>query len=234
MNKEKEKKLRACNELKSKELYIGKTYHYITITNLYIKIINNKNKTFASGICKCGNLIDTRLIYIKRGETKSCGCFLNDNRSIFSTTHGLSKSLEYKIWDSMIQRCTNPNNKNYPNYGGRGIKICDEWKDSFENFLKDIGKRPSKDYSLDRIDNNGNYCKENCRWATAKEQANNRCTNLNITYKKQTKTLSEWAVILKMNYRTLQNRYNNGWAVERIFTQPIKHKNESTNKEKNK
>lgn len=100
----------------------------------------------------------------------------------------------------MKLRCTNPNNHAYKDYGGRGIKVCDRWINSFENFLADMGERPSKEYSIDRIDVNGNYCPENCRWATRTEQCNNRRSNIRIEYKGETHTLKEWCDIYDMKY----------------------------------
>lgn len=122
--------------------------------------------------CTCGNLKIVRGQSLRNGHTKSCGCF--------RTKHGNCHSPEYKIWDTMIQRCTNPKNGSYKNYGKRGIKVCVRWKKSFSNFLADMGRRPSgrflngrSRYSIDRRNNDGNYTPKNCRWTTAMEQARN-------------------------------------------------------------
>jgi hypothetical protein len=124
-------------------------------------------------ICDCGNekIVDTTSL--KNGHIKSCGC-LNKERVIeVHTKHGKHKTTEYKAWGSMIQRCTNKKNAFYNDYGGRGISICDSWF-NFANFYKDIGDRPSNNHSLDRIDTNLGYFKENCKWSTREEQQRNK------------------------------------------------------------
>jgi hypothetical protein len=131
--------------------------------------------------CDCGIEKEILAINLKQGSTKSCGCFRREmarNLGELSVKHGHavdnSPSLEYRIWHGIKQRCFNPNNNDYPWYGGRGITVCDRWKDSFSNFLEDVGPRPNRKYSIDRINPDGNYEPENCRWTTSKEQYKNR------------------------------------------------------------
>ena len=169
-------------------------------------------------ICQCScsnatiiNVIRTLLIDHK---TKSCGCLAEEHKKKFvieNTAHGLFYSLAHPSWVAMIQRCTNPNNSAYHNYGGRGIRVCDRWLKSFEDFYVDMGERPSLEYSIDRINNNGNYEPDNCRWASRSEQANNRRNNVFRTYKGETLTLTQFAHKYNIHRVSLFNRIASGY-----------------------
>lgn len=167
--------------------------------------------------CDCGNYVKVGGCCLRRGTSRSCGCLSKEKVIERSIIHKMSKSLEYQIWGGMKARCLNKNNKSYQNYSGRGIKVCDRWLNSFENFYKDMGKKP-KGKSIDRIDNSKGYYKENCKWATRKEQMRNTRINKMITYKGKTLCVAEWAGKLDMEYMTLYMRlYKLNWSIKRAF-----------------
>ena len=131
-------------------------------------------------VCECGNEVLVRSCHLRSGHTQSCGCLQKERTSEASIKHGHNtknkRTPEYNIWAMMIQRCENPKNKNYPDYGGRGVTVCERWK-TFENFLADMGERPSPNHSLERVDNNKGYSPENCIWADKTIQARNQRTS---------------------------------------------------------
>lgn len=132
--------------------------------------------------------------------------------------HGYVRTKVYRTWHGMKARCYNQNNQKYPDYGGRGIKVVKRWREKFENFLEDMGEPPSKNHSIDRINNNGNYCKSNCRWATIEQQANNKRNNRIITYNGKTQTLPRWARETGIDRRTIMKRIGYGWSLDKVFT----------------
>lgn len=135
--------------------------------------------------------------------------------------HGLSKHELYPVWIGMRQRCNDKNHISYHNYGAKGIKVCSKW-DSFSAFLNDMGERPFKGMSIERIDSNKDYSPENCKWATRVEQNRNKKNNMCLTYNGVTKPIIEWESIINIKYTTIRKRINLGWDVERIFnTKPL-------------
>lgn len=161
-------------------------------------------------ICDCGKKILVRGSNLKQGNSKSCGC--SHSSSITKENHRL-----YIIYNNMKARCNNPKNVSYKNYGGRGIKVCDEWNKDFNIFVKWALENGYKNnLTLDRINNNGNYEPSNCRWATKIEQANNMRTNRFITYNNETKTIAQWSRILKTSPQNLRYRIKH-WGVEKAF-----------------
>lgn len=177
--------------------------------------------------CECGNEVVVASPELKNGKTESCGCLQKERTSKARKTHGMSKSRLYSIWVKMIQRCENPNVERYPHYGGRGIRVCDEWH-LFPKFMEwAVNNGYRENLSIDRIDLNKNYEPSNCRWATDKEQANNTSRSHTITYKGETHTISEWASICGIASRTLNKRINSGWNIERSLTEkPVIGKNQ--------
>lgn len=143
-------------------------------------------------------------------------------RKVSPELKGCSRTPEYKVWNNLKNRCTNPNIAGYKNYGGRGITVCNEWFE-FSNFIKDMGNRPSKNHSLDRINNDGNYCKENCRWATKNEQVRNRRPNIIVEYLEEKYILKDLAKKVGLNYQLIQRRINKGLSVEESINKPYKY-----------
>ena len=173
--------------------------------------------------CDCGNIVEVSAGRLLSSHTKSCGCLQKARATESHIKHGKSETRLYSIWAGMIKRCTNEEAKNYMDYGGRGITVCDEWRNSFEVFYEwAMANGYSDQLTIDREDNNKGYSPENCRWITHKEQNNNRRSNRNLTYNGETHNMKEWASIVGINYRTLQNRINQyGWDVEKALTTPI-------------
>ena len=172
-------------------------------------------------LCNCGNASVVDGGNLKKGYTKSCGCLGAEKRKESVTTHGLSHTPEYKAWINIIKRCTDKGGIDFELYGGRGIKICDEWRHNFPEFFKHIGKRPSKKYTVERIDNNKGYKPGNVKWATSVEQANNKRSNRLITFEGITMTLAQWGKHSNINYWTLKTRLQRDWPFSRAISEPI-------------
>jgi hypothetical protein len=170
--------------------------------------------------CDCGREHEALVAHVRRGNTKSCGCLRSEVSTAKLITHGMTGSPEYLSWFGMIDRCRNQNNHAYSDYGGRGIRVCDRWE-NFGTFLADMGRKPSKKHSLDRIDNNGNYEPINCRWATAREQANNRRNSIEVSFAGQSMPLKEACILAGLKYGTVRARIvRNGWDAELALSKP--------------
>lgn len=169
--------------------------------------------------CACGKEKTIQQRSLVSGNTKSCGCYCKDNNRILRTKHGGYYTAEYKAWQHMIQRCNTPTHQSYKDYGGRGIKVCERWKD-FKNFINDMGQRPSDKHSLERVDVNKDYEPANCKWATYKEQANNRRTSRMVTYQGVTEPLKVWTDFLGLDYQLILSRIYRGWSVDKAFETP--------------
>lgn len=168
--------------------------------------------------CDCGNTKVLNSGELRRGNVRSCGCLSRELARERFTKHGYSRTKIYSEWKKMIQRCGGNNAYNSLKYSQRGIKVCDLWLNDFHAFLDHVSQLPHYDepgYSLDRIDNDGDYEPGNVRWADAITQANNRTNNVYITYEGETHTMSEWARILGMSYSKLKWRLYSGWPIEK-------------------
>ena len=201
----------------------GQKFGNLTFIKDYIQINNEKRKP-RQGIfkCFCGNEFITRVSGVKGGKVKSCGCTRKLKSIARFKTHGLSNSITYSSWECMKARCINPHNKFYPNYGGRGIKVCDRWM-KFENFLEDMGERPSKKYSIDRKDVNKDYCIDNCMWSDRYTQDRNRTNTVHLEYKGETYVLKDLARMFNLHYQTLQDRIKKGMSVEEALNKQYKY-----------
>jgi hypothetical protein len=174
-------------------------------------------------LCDCG--IEARVPAGRlRSGQQSCGCKKSEDAKKKATTHGLSKgNAEYKAWCHIKERCHNQRDKAFCRYGGRGIVVCERWRESFEAFLADMGKRPSPKHSIDRIDNDGNYEPGNCRWATMTEQGNNKRNNRHFEAFGKRQTLAQWARELGVTRELLDNRLRLlKWPVEKALSHNIK------------
>ena len=171
-------------------------------------------------LCDCGNYTIVRAGNLKNGSVKTCGC--GRHATPHNKTHGKSKTKEYRKWVSMKRRCEDKSDPHYSNYGNRGIKVCEEWSNSFESFYAWVMMtRKSSDLTLERIDVNGDYCPENCTWVDKKAQANNRTSNRIYTHNGETKNLTQWCEDLGLKYGTIHSRiYRNGWSFEDAITIP--------------
>lgn len=177
---------------------------------------NKKHGVAWHCLCECGNGIIVYAAALRKGNTKSCGCFSRDVHEKSNTTHGCSRrnkyTKEYWAWAHMKDRCANSKNERWPHYGGRGIKVCDRWVKDFGTFLKDMGNAPSPKHSVDRINVNGNYEPGNCRWANHLQQANNKQTTKKIIYEgHEYNSMAELCRALNLNYQTLghfRRKYN--------------------------
>lgn len=183
--------------------------------------------------CSCGSTKNVISTYLTSGHTQSCGCLHADSAKIGGLkrrTHGFTTldkkwtASEYGVWMSMKARCSNPKTPSYKSYGRRGIVVCERWM-SFENFIQDMGRRPSSKHSLDRIDTNGNYEPGNCRWADQLQQAQTRTNVRMITAFGETLTSAMWARKTGVSALAIRNRIDSGWDAESAVSKPVRRMN---------
>lgn len=180
-------------------------------------------KTYFMCRCDCGNMKSVRADSLKAGLIRSCGCMKKEQDRTNLTanhSHKMSGTRLYGIWQGIKKRCYNPHDARYDRYGGRGIKVCDEWRQDFSAFYGwAIQNGYDETLTIDRIDNDGDYCPENCRWSNQQEQARNRSSNIRITIGNATKTLTEWCEIFQVDSNVVLSRYHrNGFiGIDELF-----------------
>jgi hypothetical protein len=206
--------------ISAKSKYVqGDKFNRLTILSIY-KERRKPRKILCDVICECGKVKAQTLGHVVSGEVKSCGCLYVTRWEERKEETPNTKTKEGKSWLGMKNRCMNEKTPAYKNYGGRGITVCEEWKNSFKKFFEDMGKAPTLQHSIDRMDNNGNYCKENCRWATPAEQSQNRRNNISISLLGEIHTLSSWARLLGMPYYLVHSRVSHGWPISEALFLP--------------
>lgn len=192
----------------------GKTFSHWTVIRR-----NGKKNGHIAWECKCvcGNMRTIQRGHLVSGASTNCGCVAKANFRASVITHGASKTIEHATWCRIIDRCENKKLPCYKNYGGRGIKVCARWRHSFENFLEDMGYRPSNDHSIDRIDNEKGYSPSNCRWALRSEQMRNTRRKRVVTLNGKKMLLIEAAEIYGVNYGSVKWRLRQGQTVEQAL-----------------
>lgn len=184
--------------------------------------------------CDCGNEKIVSIGNLTSGSTRSCGCFRKENaikNGLKSTTHGLSYTSLPQVRSNMLKRCYTKNSKDYHRYGGRGITVCDEWRQSPSVFYKwAVSSGFEEGLRIERIDNNGNYCPENCKWITHQEQQNNRENNHTLTFNGKTQTMAQWSRETGILRPTIDDRFRRGWTIEEALTTPTGEKRKISQK----
>jgi hypothetical protein len=191
--------------MKSCEIKVGEKYGPLTILRIGFSA---RGAAVFSSLCECGNVKEFLLCKWRFNKVRACTCYRKKTE-----IHGMSRTPVYGAWDAMVKRCTRKWHAAYLLYGGRGVSVCERWK-SFENFYADMGDPPTVGHSIDRINNDGNYEPSNCRWATLLEQANNKSTNVRVSYKGKSYTLSQLAKEFNVSYSAILGRYSKGWDIE--------------------
>lgn len=226
---------KSCGCQKRPERIVGEKYGRLTVAKRV------EDKYFPGGshqpqfecVCDCGNIVVTTAAHLRSGHTKSCGCYASSTISERNTTHGDSSSRLYWVWSNMKRRCDNQNSRDYKTYGGRGIRVCDEWNDyaKFQEWALNNGYSASAkrgDCTIDRINVDGDYCPDNCRWISIADQEVNRTNNRRITIDGVTKVLSDWCRFYDIKPNTVQSRLRRGWSeIDALTIKPNSSKKES-------
>lgn len=213
----------------------GQKFNRLTvIERAYVK----KGVVYWHCICECGKEKFVNGRKLRDNITKSCGCYKSQEFKKRVSTHKLSKTKLYRTYRSIINRCYDRNNPNYHNYGGRGIVMCEDWKNDFKTFYdwayangykEELLQNGKNKWTIDRIDVNGNYEPSNCRWATWEQQANNKRQTVYLTYKGKTLTQRQWAKKLGLDDCDIYWRLKNGWSISEVLSVPKKYGNRINN-----
>jgi hypothetical protein len=200
---------------------LGQRFGRLTITG---RAATRYGQTAWSAVCDCGKTLETTGQRLRIGKIKSCGCIRKEIASKgLNIKHGKSGTPAWRSWKAMLDRCENVKDHSYPNYGGRGIHVCERWQE-FAHFLADMGERPPGT-SLDRYpDNNGNYEPGNCRWATVVQQARNKRTTRYLTANGKTLSLGDWSAITGIGTAVLWARISRGWAGDKAVSTAVQHR----------
>lgn len=184
--------------------------------------INKHKRKMVLCECDCGTIREMLWDGIRDGRSVSCGCYRIKTIKDRFKTHGKTRTPIYRVWRGMKVRCYDPNMVEYYRYGGRGITVCDEWKDSFEAFYRDMGDLPFPKAQIDRIDNDKGYYKENCRWVTPSENCRNKSNNIILTYNGESMCMHAWSERMGWNESVIRRRVRIlGWDTERALTEPL-------------
>jgi hypothetical protein len=196
--------------------YSGHRFGRLVAVELVERLLNRNHRW--SFKCDCGKSVVVNIKSVRSGNTASCGCLHKERLIARNSTHKLSKVYprEYQTWKDMRARCTRVASKDYGDYGGRGINVCTRWND-FSKFIEDMGPR-QVGFTIDRIDVNKGYCPKNCRWASAKVQANNKRSNVRLTINGETRTLQEWSDMHGVSRSKVRWRLAQGWSLEKAFS----------------
>jgi hypothetical protein len=214
----------------------NKKFGYLTVIKRAPDHIQSNGRHRTKWVCKCqcGNKTIVGTDQLVGNRTRSCGCYHIKRATEANIKHNMAETRIYRIWHNVKTRCFNKNSPRYKDYGARGIRICNEWLD-FKTFYRDMSesynkhckKYGEKNTTLDRKNNNKNYCKENCKWSTFKEQANNKRDTHYITFNGETLSIAQMARKYSIPSGTLYRRINDGWKVEKAMTKPLKHRKSS-------
>lgn len=184
-----------------------------------------ERKHYWKCVCDCGEMVFRSHDNLHSGDTRSCGCLAEDVKGLNTKTHGEASggvlTAEYKVWRGMKNRCHNPNEPSYCDYGGRGIFVCERWK-RYENFIEDMGRRPTRKHTIERVNNGLGYSPENCRWATTTEQGRNKRSNTILEVDGTKRCISEWAEFLGVSESTIHSRLHMGWSINDSIQTPVK------------